>query len=151
LNVLDEQVRPATATDAPALAQLEAEARQALVEQRGGLQHLAERPAVDDWPTLLGATDAAVFVGSLDAVVVAYLEIAYVGDLAVVRQAYVDPDARELGLGDGMLAAAMDTARARGCTAIEGTALPGDRNTKNLYERAGITARKITVWKRLGQ
>lgn len=149
MSVLDEQVRPATATDAPALAQLEADARQALVEQRGGMQHLAERPAVDDWPTLIAAADSAVFVGSLDGVVVAYLELAYVGDLAVVRQAYVDPEARELGLGDGMLAAATGMARARGCAAIEGTALPGDRNTKNLYERAGITARKITVWKRL--
>ncbi len=149
MSVLDEQVRPAMGSDAPALAQLETAARDALVEQRGGLQHLAERPAVDDWLTLVAAVDAAVFVGSLDGVVVAYLEIAYVGDLAVVRQAYVDPGARELGLGDGMLAAAADVARARGCTAIEGTALPGDRNTKNLYERAGITARKITVWKRL--
>ena len=32
---------------------------------------------------------------------------------------------------------------------VEGTALPGDRDTKNLYERAGITARKIIVSTRL--
>ena len=33
--------------------------------------------------------------------------------------------------------------------ALEGEALPGDRETKNLYERAGITARLITVSKSL--
>ena len=27
-----------------------------------------------------------------------------------------------------------------------GEALPGDRKTKNLYERAAITTRKLTVW-----
>jgi hypothetical protein len=32
---------------------------------------------------------------------------------------------------------------------LEGTALPGDRDTKNLYERAGVVARKIVVSKPL--
>jgi len=32
---------------------------------------------------------------------------------------------------------------------VEAEALPGDRETKNLYERAGITARNIVVSKRL--
>ncbi len=146
---MDEQVRPATAADAPALAQLEREARGALADQRGGPQQLAEQPAVGDWVEMLGQTDHDVFVGSIDDVILGFLEVEYAGDVAIVRQAYVEPEARELGLGDGMLAAAMDTARRRGCTAVEGTALPGDRNTKNLYERAGVTARKITVWKRL--
>jgi GNAT superfamily N-acetyltransferase len=146
---MDEQVRPATAADAPALEQLEREARAALVDQRGGPQQLAEQPAVEDWVGLLARSDHDVFVGSIDEVILAFLDVEYVGEVAIVRQAYVEPEARELGLGDGMLAAAMDTARARGCVAVEGTALPGDRNTKNLYERAGVTARKITVWKRL--
>jgi hypothetical protein len=32
---------------------------------------------------------------------------------------------------------------------VEGQALPGDRHTKNLYERAGIVARLITTFRRL--
>ena len=36
------------------------------------------------------------------------------------------PGARELGLGDALLAAALEAARAAGCTVLEGTALPGD-------------------------
>ncbi|MCU1503829.1 MAG: hypothetical protein JWM12_3183 [Ilumatobacteraceae bacterium] len=146
---MDEQVRPATVADAPALAQLEREAREALIEQRGGPQLLAEQPPVADWAELIERTDAEVYVGAIDGVILALLEVAYLGEVAVVRQVYVEPEARELGLGDWMLAAAMDAARGRGCSAVEGTALPGDRNTKNLYERAGVTARKITVWKRL--
>jgi hypothetical protein len=31
--------------------------------------------------------------------------------------------------------------------AVEGQALPGDRQTKNLYERAGIVARLIVTFK----
>ena len=55
------------------------------------------------------------------------------------------PEARELGFGDWLLEAALHAARDAGSTVLEGTALPGDRDTKNLYERAGIKARKITV------
>jgi len=90
-------------------------------------------------------TDRQVLVGTIDEVVVAYLELA-LGTTAVVEQVYVDPEARELGLGDDMLAMAIAAARQRGCVALEGTALPGDRLTKNLYERAAITTRKLTVW-----
>jgi GNAT superfamily N-acetyltransferase len=148
-RLVDEQVRPATAGDHVALAELERLARAAVLEQRGGPQLLDEQPAVVDWAARIADDDGDVFVGTLDEVVVGYLELRYAGAVAVVRQAYVEPEARELGLGDDMLLAAMDAARRRGCTAVEGTALPGDRSTKNLYERAGITARKITVWKRL--
>jgi hypothetical protein len=62
---------------------------------------------------------------------------------------WVEPDARELGFGDEMLAAAMAWGRDGGAELVEGHALPGDRNLKNLYERAGVTARLITVSRRL--
>jgi len=32
---------------------------------------------------------------------------------------------------------------------VEGQSLPGDRQTKNLYERAGIVARLITTYRDL--
>ena len=63
------------------------------------------------------------------------------------EQVYVTPEARELGFGDGLLEAAIELARAQGAVAIEAEALPGDRETKNLYERAGVTARKLVVWR----
>jgi GNAT superfamily N-acetyltransferase len=146
---METSVRPALADDVEALAMLERDARALLIEQRGGPQLLAEEPATDDWIAVLGRDDIAVLVGAIDEVVVAYLELVITGATAVVRQVFVEPEARELGFGDELLATALDIARARGCTALQATALPGDRLTKNLYERAGITTRKLTVWTRL--
>lgn len=140
MATVEESVRPLLIDDIAAVSALEAEAREAMSHQRGGPQRLAETPPAD-WAAALGRA----FVGTIDGVVVGYLELELRGHIADVRQVYVEPGARELGLGDGLLAAALEAARDAGCTVLEGTALPGDRDTKNLYERAGIVARKITV------
>lgn len=147
--MIDPLVRPATADDHDQLRQLEQEARAALVGQRGGDVWLVEHPEVGDgWA--LRCVSADVFVGSIDEVVIAYL-VAELGGDAVVRidQVWVTPEARELGFGDELLATAIEAARQRGAVAVEGQALPGDRHTKNLYERAGIVARLITTYRRL--
>jgi ribosomal protein S18 acetylase RimI-like enzyme len=91
-----------------------------------------------------------VYVAVIDDVVVGFL-VADLGRDHVVRidQVWVTPEARELGFGDELLATAIESARRRGAVAVEGQALPGDRHTKNLYERAGIVARLITTYKRL--
>jgi GNAT superfamily N-acetyltransferase len=146
---MEQVVRAMSEIDTSAVAVLEHDARTALVDQRGGPAHLAERAAVGDWAALLPATDRLVWVSTIDEVVVGYLELGIFGTTAEVLQVYVDPGAREVGFGDWMLEAAIAAARHRGCTVIEGTALPGDRDTKNLYERAGIKARRITVSKAL--
>jgi ribosomal protein S18 acetylase RimI-like enzyme len=144
-------VRAARADDAAAIGQLEDEARAALVDTRGGNALLAEQPAVDDWAAVIEADDRRVWVSTIDEVVVGYLELVTPphGGAGVVRQVYVHPEARELGFGDYMLAAAIQQIQELGGVAIESFALPGDRDTKNLYERAGVTARKIIVSKRL--
>ena len=147
--MIDPLVRAATAADHDQLRQLEREARAALVGERGGDRWLEEHPEVGDgWPERCGTVD--VHVGYIDDVVIAYL-VAELGDDAIVRidQVWVTPEARELGFGDELLATAIDTARQRGAIAVEGQALPGDRHTKNLYERAGIVARLITTFRRL--
>ena len=142
---MEQAVRAFADVDAPQVAVLESEARTALVEQRGGPAHLAERPAVGDWVALAHAGGQHVWVATLDEVVVGYLQMLVVSAAAEVMQVFVHPEAREVGFGDWLLEAALAAARAQDCTVLEGTALPGDRQTKNLYERAGIKARKITV------
>lgn len=142
---MDANVRPLADAEAGDVARLEVEARAAVAEQRGGAVHLAESPPVGDWSALVARPDRAAWVAVIDEVPVGYLELEIHGGCAVVRQVYVHPEARQLGFGDSLLAAAIDTARERGCTRLDGTALPGDRETKNLYERAGIKARKIVV------
>ncbi|MBI5088878.1 MAG: GNAT family N-acetyltransferase [Actinobacteria bacterium] len=122
-----------------------------LLEARGGVALLAEQAAAGDWTAVLTAADRRVWVATIDDVVVGYLELVtpVPGGAGVVRQVYVLPGAREVGFGDELLATAIQAIRDLGGTAIESFALPGDRETKNLYERAGVTARKIIVSKRL--
>jgi GNAT superfamily N-acetyltransferase len=140
---VQELVRLLAARDSAEVAELEAAARAAMSVQRGGVARLAEVAAVADWAALVD--EQRVWVATIDDVVVGYLELLVTGLIAEVRQVYVHPEARELGFGDELLATARSAARLAGCTVLEGTALPGDRATKNLYERAGIVARKIVL------
>ncbi len=150
-----EAVRRAGEGDAPALAALERDARESIAVARGGAAVLAETPAHGDWAPVLVDPTRQVFVATIDDVVLGYLELVLpaaggLGGTWLVRQVYVDREARELGLGDALLDAAMCAARDGGGAEIESWALPGDRETKNLFERAGVTARKLVVSRRLG-
>lgn len=146
---MEQVIRRLEIGDADVVSQLESDARAALQDERGGLAHLAERAPVGEWGALADNADRPVWVSTIDDVVVGYIELEIANETARVMQVYVEPMAREVGFGDWMLEAAIDEGRRRGCKVIEGFALPGDRATKNLYERAGITARKITVSKHL--
>jgi GNAT superfamily N-acetyltransferase len=155
--MIDPIVRRAGSGDAAAVRDLERSARSAVVETRGGARWLDEHPEIGDgWSSEIGAGHGAVFVATIPVahaeVPVGYL-VARIRDdpmrIVHVDQVFVEPEARELGFGDALLAAAIDWGRAEGAEIVEGHALPGDRNIKNLYERAGITARLITVSRRL--
>jgi ribosomal protein S18 acetylase RimI-like enzyme len=142
--VIDPTVRTATASDVPQLAWLEREARSALRDQRGGVRWLLDHPErAEQWGSVVAKQ--GTWVAHIGEVVVGYLVADFVGDLVRIDEVYVSPEARELGFGDELLAAAVSSARRRGSRTLDAEALPGDRNTKNLYERAGIKARLITV------
>ncbi len=144
--MIDPLVRRARPADVDDLVELEVTARRALVDQRGGGRWLDEHPAHDDaWAEVVGADRPVVLVAVLDDLPVGFLVLDPTPPVARVEQVYVLPEARELGFGDELLATAIDHARQAGATRIEGEALPGDRTIKNLYERAGITARLIVV------
>jgi len=142
--MIDPLVRRAEAADADQLRWLEAIARAALVDQRGGLRWLATHPERGvAWAAVIDSID--VFVAHIDEVVVGYLVAAPRDDVLVVDDVFVHPGARQVGFGDELLAAALISGRSAGLRLLEGESLPGDRDTKNLYERAGIKARLITV------
>ena len=151
--MIDPTVRRAGPGDVGPLRVLEAEARAALVDSRGGARWLEEHPLVaSSWLDVVEARHvfvAVLDVGDAMALDVGYLVLEVDGDVAHIDQVYVTPEARELGFGDALLEAATEAAAAAGARVLEGQALPGDRETKNLYERAGITARLITVSRRL--
>ena len=155
--MIDPDVRRATPDDVPALAALEEDARAQVATTRGGGRWLHEHPAIAggwaDTVTRHGVFVATIPTDAGDAdTVVGYLVAELRNDtvpLVYVEQVFVLDDARELGFGDELLAAAAEYGRQGGATLIEANTLPGDRDIKNLYERAGITARLITVSKTL--
>lgn len=142
--MIDPTVRAGVASDVEQLVELEREAREAVAHQRGGARWLATHdPRGDRWADVVAS--GAVLVAHMDGVVVGYLVLDTGGPVARIDEVWVTPGARELGFGDELLAAAVERARASGARFLEGETLPGDRDTKNLYERAGIKARLITV------
>lgn len=154
--MIDPIVRPARIADSAEVANLAAAARAPLADQRGGRRWLDEHPDTADWTARLSAAadDHAVtaprpiervLVADLDGLVVGYLLAIVEGGIVHIDEVYVRPEARELGFGDALLESALAFGREHGASLVEGEALPGDRTTKNLFERAGITARKIIV------
>lgn len=142
--MIDPTVRIATAGDVDQIAELEREARAAVRHQRGGERWLETHTVRDEgWtPVVRGG---GVLVAHMGDVVVGYLVLSIAGVVARVEEVWVTPGARELGFGDELLAGAVAAAGRAGARVLEAEALPGDRETKNLYERAGIKARLITV------
>lgn len=166
--MIDPDVRRGVTADALQLHLLEREARATLVEARGGRRWLDAHPEVGpSWTSAV--IERTVFVAVIPAddaaeaargdrrssdTAVGYLVADLVADpMLVVRidQVYVTADARQLGFGDALVAAAMAWGRSAGAELIEAETLPGDRELKNLYERAGVTARLIVVSKNLAQ
>ncbi|MFM7253026.1 MAG: GNAT family N-acetyltransferase [Ilumatobacteraceae bacterium] len=145
MSSVDTAVRRLEAGDCELVLLLERMWRAAAADYRGADVLLDEVPAVGAWSDHVGDDSRPVWVGTVDGVAAGYLCLDATSDVASVRQVFVHPEARELGLGDDLLAAALAFARSRDCVRFEGAALPGDRLTKNLYERAGIVARKVVL------
>ncbi len=150
---MDVWARRATAADAADLATLDAAARTGAAAQRGGMlflqrdRHPFEGAALTD-------PDAFVVVGGLDDVVlgaaVAMVERLDDGTrLGLLHGLYVDPGAREVGIGEAMMDLVLDWCREQRLAGIDALALPGDRATKNFFERFGLTARAIVVHRAL--
>jgi GNAT superfamily N-acetyltransferase len=71
------------------------------------------------------------------------------GAVGVVDCCYVEPAARGVGVGGALVAALLGWFAERGCEAADVAALPGDRETKQLFERFGFSARLLVLHRRL--
>jgi GNAT superfamily N-acetyltransferase len=69
--------------------------------------------------------------------------------LAVITELYVEPPARQVAIGEALMASMIDWAAERGCLGVDAAALPGDRQTKNFFEGSGFTARLLVMHHRL--
>lgn len=139
--MIDPVVREFAAADEAVVRELAEIARESIREARGGARWIETHP-LPDWTN----PDLSVLVADLDGVVVGYLVGRLSsGDVLMVDEVFVLEEARELGFGDALVEEIQQIGRRRGARRMEAEALPGDRDTKNLWERAGITARLITV------
>lgn len=157
---MEVTARPARPGEAGTVADLLREGRSDLGSQRGGALWL-QRQAIGEpleaaVAAMAGSETGCVIVGCIDThplgVLLADVDPDWAtSDAAVttVRELFVVPDARGVGLGEAMMNAAVEWATARGCTGIDGYALPGDRATKNFFETFGLVARGIVVHRRL--
>lgn len=151
-----EAARPATPDDLGQVERLMALARDEVRAHRGG-ELLLRRQGRAGGVTLPapGDPDTAVVVGTIDGVVVGYGRaraetLTDGGRLGVVEELFVEPDARGVGVGEAIMEALLAFAADRGCFGVDAVALPGDRETKNFFERFGLTARAIVVHRSLG-
>jgi GNAT superfamily N-acetyltransferase len=153
-----EAARVAGDADIPRLVELARELRGELRAMRGGalweLRESRVQPIVELFEKLLAREDAVVLVGTIDDVVVGYatMEFERLGDgrrLAVVGDLFVEPDARAVGVGEALANDLVTRAAAAGCLGVDAFALPGHRQAKNFFERAGFTARALLMHKPL--
>lgn len=153
---MSEFVRTAGEDDLAALVILEDEVRVVLREiERGGRQWLELHPRLGPtgWQVRLADPGWATFLAGIDGVVLGLasmrLPVGRPRQVAEEAGIYVTEEARGVGLGEQLLTALLETAGAAGAHEIDASALPGDRDTKNLFERFGLVARLIVVSRRL--
>jgi GNAT superfamily N-acetyltransferase len=153
-----EGVRPARSDDLPRLAALAREVIAELAEQKGGIvwrRHASRRePVAESLTADLADPDTLVLAGTIDDSIVGYAvatveSVADEGLLAVVRDLYVEPEARGIGVGAAVMDAVLAWAEERGCLGVDALALPGSRATKNFFEGFGLVARAIVVHRSL--
>lgn len=153
-----EAARPATPSDLPQLAALATEALAELAPLRGGavFVHREGRaaPVEETLRRDLEADDATVIAGTIDDTVVGYAagrtETLRDGTtLGVIDDLYVVEGARSVGVGEVMMGELLEWFRSQGCAGVDATALPGNRATKNFFERSGFTARLLVMHHRL--
>jgi ribosomal protein S18 acetylase RimI-like enzyme len=149
-----EDARVATQADIARVCDLARELRVALLQERGGAlwetREARPEPLEPAFAALLERDDATVLVGTLEEHVVGYgvAEIEVLRDgsrLGVISEIYVQAEARAVGIGEVLVERLVVHCVDAGCLGVDASALPGDRQAKNFFERAGFTARILTM------
>ena len=141
--------RVAQESDLDTCRMMDSEARAALRDTRGAAEFFASYPESVRAADTDGCTVMAVVADHGVGFATVQFMRAGTAQHGVITRMYVVPDAREVGVGDALVAAVRATASERGCAWLDALALPGDRALKNLYERNGLTARLLIASTRL--
>lgn len=158
-----EAARPATRADLDRLTELADLALPELAAGKGGAlwrrREARSAPVRDSLEASLAASEAGddelVVAGTIDHFVIGFAAVHREelrdGDrLGVIDDLYVEPGARQVGVGEAMMNLLLEWCEQQRCIGIDGLALPGERHTKNFFERFGLVARAIVVHRALG-
>ena len=144
--------------DVAVTAGLAAQAMIVVRDERGGRWHL-DHDIDQISPThkhlaAVDAQDERLVVGCIDDIVVGYglahLSPTTAGQLCMISELVVHPEAQAIGVGSEVLAEVRAWAIEQSCQAIESQVLPGNRAAKNFFERVGMKTRKMRVSADLG-
>lgn len=146
-------VRPERAGDVDAVGRVRGEVLRSVAGLRGAEAHPGKMGDIHDDEVAghLHAEAARLsLVGTIGPVVVGALRAAVDLDsggakICTITFLGVEPAARGVGVGRALLASARDWATGQGASALDSSALPGDRSTKNFFEAHGMVARLILV------
>ena len=149
--------RSATGDDIPLMLRILGEAESEIRKWRGGKVLWESRPAESIAELLtrcLAREDMLCLLGTLDDVSVGIglatqAKLASDDPIAKIQAFYVLEGARGAGAGAAIMAELAAWAEINGCIGIDATALPGDRSTKNFFESHGMSARSLTLFKKL--
>lgn len=137
-------VRICEAGDATSIYSLECQAVDEGQHYRGIQQSFNESPLIgDNLSDVLASDHQFVLIVVHESEIQGFAHVVTSGDVAIIRRIFVAAKARNLGAGATLLTAVRTEAKSRGCKQIDAFALPGDRLTKNLYERANMKARLL--------
>ena len=155
-----EDVRVATDADLAHITDLALQLRAHLLAERGARcgRRVEARPEPLEpaFRALLERDDATVLVGTLEEHVVAFgvAQVEQLRDgsrLGVIDEIFVQPEARGVGVGEMLVERLAAYCADAGCIGVDAAALPGDRQAKNFFERAGFTARLLVMHQPRGQ
>ena len=155
-----EQVRQASTDDLDRLVELVADSVADRSDRRGAeLTRPSDGGGVPPDPVAASLAayvtrpDRTALVGTLDdwvaGVVLCRVDDGGVGRRGVLDLCFVEPGAREVGLGHMLVERALGWFGSQGCTGVDGTAFPGDRGAKNFFESAGFKARLLVMHRSL--
>jgi ribosomal protein S18 acetylase RimI-like enzyme len=147
--------RPADAADVPALMRLYRglEAEMTALHPMWPLADGLAEPVESSFESLVGDPEALVVMGDIDgypfgfamARIEEILPQAAGEKIGSIRLIYVEPEAREISLGEEMRDYLIDELRRRGISRFDAHVLPGHRLAKNFFEAGGFSARAIIM------
>lgn len=153
-----EGVRPATNADLPRLLELFADLRDEMAEYRGRWydDQTWPEPIEEALAAVVDDAEALVLLGTIDAYPVGYavceietmLPQAGAAPIGKVRDLFVEPEAREVGVGELLLNEVVRWLDTRGVRCADISVLPGHRAAKNFCEENGFVSRAITMHSR---